>query len=351
MSLARDQARPVRSGQEPDSLSLSAYLEQQGLNGPFELQQFPGGFSNLTYLIRGLNQEWVLRRPPPGANVRGGHDMEREFRILSALHPASVRVPRPLFYCDDESILGAPFYFMERVSGAILRGAGSESCTPELMAHLSLRLIEELAQLHSLDPVALGLADLGKADGYVARQIRGWTGRWHQARTDDSPSAQPITDWLAQHQPVDTPACLIHNDFKYDNLVLDADHPGRVLAILDWEMATLGDAWMDLGTTLGYWVDAHDSPELQQLGLGPTFLPGNLNRIQLVQRYQELRGACPTNPLYYYVFGLFKVAVIAQQIYARYRRGLTQDPRFGHLHRAVRLLLEQAQRSLERGQL
>lgn len=329
-----DAARPVRPGEELDLSRLSPYLEQHGMPGPHTVQQFPGGYSNLTFLI---NDRWVLRRPPRGANVKGGHDMGREYRILSALYPVYPKVPRPLVNCEEEEILGAPFYLMERVRGVILRGAGDASCTPELMEKLSRTLIELQAQLHGLK------LDLGKAEGYVERQVTGWIGRWHKAEGKDG---DEVTDWLAANQPQTQPACLIHNDFKYDNLVLDPDDPTQVLAILDWEMATMGDPWMDLGTTLGYWIDPDDPPELQQLGFGPTFRQGNLNRRQLIEHYQSLRGACPGNIDFYYVFGLFKVAVIGQQIYARYARGLTHDSRFAHLDKAVALLLRQARRHL-----
>lgn len=329
-----DQARAVRAGEELDLARLSPYLEQHGLAGPHTVEQFPGGYSNLTFL---LNDRWVLRRPPRGANIKGAHDMGREYHILLSLFPLYPKVPRPLLYCQDESVLGTPFYVMERVRGIILRGAGDDSCTPELMRVLSSSLIELLAQLHQLK------LDLGKAEGYVERQVSGWTGRWHKA---EGRGGEAVTEWLARNLPPGQPACLIHNDFKYDNLVLDPDDPTRILAILDWEMATMGDPWMDLGTTLGYWIDPDDPVELQQLGFGPTFRPGNLNRRQLIARYESLRGPCPGNIDFYYVFGLFKVAVIGQQIYARYARGLTRDPRFAHLDKAVALLLRQAERHL-----
>ena len=326
-----------RPGEVRDELDVARLSEFLGL--PVTVEQFRGGYSNLTYLLHTPEGDQVLRRPPRGANIKSAHDMEREFRLLSALHPAWGRVPRPLRMVTDESVLGAPFYLMERVQGVILRGPGDERCTPDLMRRLSEQIPELLAELHGLQ------LDLpGRPDGYVARQVQGWSERWHRAATHELPEAGQITSWLAANRPPESGATLIHNDFKYDNLVLDPADPTRVLAVLDWEMATLGDPLMDLGTTLGYWVEAGDAPELQALGFGPTFRSGNLTRAELAERYAQLTGR--SFQPFYLVFGLFKIAVIAQQIYARWRAGHSRDPRFEHLDRAVRLLLAQAVRQL-----
>ncbi|MEW6282570.1 MAG: phosphotransferase family protein, partial [Candidatus Eremiobacterota bacterium] len=242
------------------------------------------------------------------------------------------RVPRPVACCQGDS----PFYVMERVRGRILRGANG--LDPDAMRNLSEELVDRLAELHSLDTTPF--ADLGRPEGYVERQVRGWAERWRKAATEEDTPAEEVIRWLQDRVPASHRTALIHNDFKYDNLVLDSDH--KVAAVLDWEMATLGDPLMDLGTTLGYWVEAGDPPELQALGFGPTFLPGNLTRSELAERYARTTGAC-LDPLgFYRVFGLFKIAVIGQQIYARYRRGHTSDPRFASLDVAVRLLLQQA---------
>jgi aminoglycoside phosphotransferase (APT) family kinase protein len=340
-----DRARAVRSGEELDEERLGKFLATHGFPGKLRVEQFPGGYSNLTYLLAVGSQEFVLRRPPRGANIRSAHDMGREYRLLSALHPIYPKVPRPLLECSDENVLGFPFYLMERVRGLILRGAGTALCTPELMGRLSGGLIDLQADLHSLDYRAAGLAQLGKPEGYVARQIGGWSERWRKAQTDELPQADQVIAWLEREQPAESGVALIHNDFKYDNLVLQADPPHEVMAVLDWEMATLGDPLMDLGTTLGYWIENGDPEELKALGFGPTFLPGNLTRAQLLECYAERRGIAITNANFYYAFGLFKIAVIAQQIFARYRRGMTTDPRFQHLDQAVRLLLGQACRS------
>lgn len=318
-------------GRVRDPLDLEELARLLG-TGPLQAEQFKGGYSNLTYLIRDGEKEYVLRRPPRGAKIKTAHDMEREFRLLSALYPVWPKVPRPLQLVEHEE---GTFYLMERVPGVILRGTGDERCTPSLMGRLSGQIPDLLAELHALE------LDLpGKPEGYVERQVTGWSERYRRAATHDWPEAEPLMAWLASQRPPESGACLIHNDFKYDNLVLDPDDLSRVRAVLDWEMATMGDPLMDLGTSLGYWVEPGDPAPLKALGFGPTFLPGNLTRHEIVDRYQQRTGR--TWRPFYYVFGLFKIAVIAQQIYARFRAGNATDPRFAQLDQAVRLLLLRA---------
>lgn len=311
---------------------LEAYL---GV-GPLTVERFRGGYSNLTYQVSAGEQQWVLRTAPPGAQVRGAHDMGREFRILTAVYQVFPKVPKPWRYCEDESVLGRPFFLMERVEGEILRGR--KGGPPERMARLSRELAVQLAGLHSLDVDRLGLREWDRGEGYLERQVSGWIARWHKS---EGVGGSQLIEYLSSAQPGDSPACLVHNDFKYDNVVLRED---AVAAILDWEMATVGDPWMDLGTSLGYWVEAGDAPELQALGFGPTHLPGNLTRREFAEVYMEAAGRRrPWQEIeYFYLFGLFKVAVIAQQIFLRYRQGHTQDERFARLDLAVRLLLAQA---------
>lgn len=325
-----DAPAPTRPGEDLDRARLEPYLQASlGLSGELEVEQFPRGFSNLTYLIRLGHTEMVLRRPPFGATVKTAHDMGREYRILSALKPVYPKVPRPLLYCQDETILGAPFYVMERLHGVILRNKPSQELTPERMRGLSEALLDALVELHQFDYRAAGLSDLGRPEGYVERQVSGWAKRYEAARTDEVSGMERAVRWLAEHQPRSYGAALIHNDFKYDNLMLEPHQPTRVVAVLDWEMATLGDPLMDLGTTLGYWAQADSPPGLR--GFGLTHLPGNLTRAGLAQRYAEKTGADLSHIVFYYVFGLFKVGVIMQQIYARFKAGKTQDARFGAL--------------------
>ncbi|RIH89501.1 thiamine kinase [Meiothermus luteus] len=341
-----DQAVPVRKGEELNVAALEAYLKDHlpGAGGRLEVLQFPSGYSNLTYLLRLGEQELVLRRPPFGANIKTAHDMGREYRILKALWPVYPRVPRPLLYCDDEGVLGAPFYVMERLHGVILRTKPPEGLTPAQMRRVCEAALDALVELHGLDYAKAGLADLGRPEGYVERQVRGWTERYLKARTEEVPGMEQAMAWLPAHLPPPQPAALIHNDFRYDNLMFD---PGlrRVVAVLDWEMATLGDPLMDLGTTLAYWAEANDPPGLRDFGL--THLPGNYRRAELVQAYARRTGRDVSGILFYYVFGLFKVGVIMQQIYARYQKGLTQDARFAALIHLIREVGHKIQKALE----
>ncbi len=346
---------PIRSGEELPVDALAAYLKQQLPEGAGELtvEQFPAGHSNLTYLIRQGEQEWVLRRPPFGNQVASAHDMGREYRVLSKLSPIYAPAPRPVIFCEDATIIGAPFYLMERRKGLILRKTLPKglAITPDLARRMSTALVDNLADLHALDYQAAGLADMGKPDGYVQRQVAGWTKRYQQAQTEDVASINRVADWLNKNEPNESGVAIIHNDYKYDNVILAADDPTRIVAVLDWEMATLGDPLMDLGTSLGYWVEATDPEPLRQAAFGPTALPGSLTRREVVERYQERTGVTVAHGLFYYNFGLFKLAVIVQQIYARFVRGNTSDPRFAHLNQLVSLLGHQAERTLEAGTL
>jgi aminoglycoside phosphotransferase (APT) family kinase protein len=350
-----DQPTPVRSGEELDSSALELYLcaHVPDLDGPISISQFPAGHSNLTYLVRAGEREFVLRRPPVGARIRSAHDMAREYNILSRLVRAYPKVPRPILLCTDESVLGAQFYVVERLSGVILRTSPPDGLElpPTLMHTLSKRLVDELAEIHAVDYAAVGLSDLGHPAGYVQRQIEGWTRRYRNARTDDIPAIDRVATWLADHLPVEAGAALIHNDYKYDNLVLDPGDLSRIIGVLDWEMATIGDPLMDLGTTLGYWVEADDPAEMRLLAMVPTTLPGNLTRRQLAQRYAERSGRDISNILFYYVYALFKIGVIAQQIYARYQAGLTKDERFATFIFAVRMLSGAAELAIEKGRI
>jgi aminoglycoside phosphotransferase (APT) family kinase protein len=276
--------------------------------------------------------------------------MGREYRILSHLHPVYKKVPRPLLFCEDEEILGAPFYVMERVTGIILRAQPPRGLelSPELMRGLSEAFIENLAEIHEVDYEAAGLGDLGSPQGYVKRQVEGWTRRYYNARTDDVPSIERLADWLVQNLPPDsTRASLIHNDYKYDNIVLSPADLTHVVAVLDWEMATIGDPLMDFGTSLGYWVEPTDPEEWQRYGFGLTSLPGSFTRRELLDRYTQSTGRRIDDPVFYFAYGLLKIAVIVQQIYFRYQKGLTRDPRFAPLGELVKACGSLAQRAIE----
>jgi aminoglycoside phosphotransferase (APT) family kinase protein len=350
-----DRPAAVRRGEELDVAQLQLFLQQQleEFHEPLVVEQFPRGYSNLTYLLRLGERELVLRRPPFGANIKSAHDMGREYTILSRLIAVYPKVPRPLLYCEDEAIVGAPFYLMERVRGVILRPGLAEAMTPpaELMARIAGAAVANLARLHTVDQRAAGLAEIGRPEGYVQRQIEGWSKRYRNARTDDIPDMEQTAAWLAQHMPAESGAALIHNDYKYDNLVLDAADWSEITAVLDWEMATIGDPLFDLGAALGYWVEAADPPTIQALQFSPTNLPGNPTRAEVVEAYATASGRDVPDPVYYYVYGLFRLAVIIQQIYRRYRLGHSQDPRFAPLSDGVRACGLMAQQAIARQRL
>ncbi|MET0386675.1 MAG: phosphotransferase family protein [Polyangiales bacterium] len=347
-----DTARTVRPGEEVNAEALEQFFQAHvpELAGKrVEVLQFPGGHSNLTYLLRVGEREVVMRRPPFGTKVKSAHDMGREHRILSALSQSYSRAPKPLAYTEDTAVIGAPFYVMERIRGVILR----KDLPPELGIDASrLRtvcehLVDALADLHALDYRALGLSDLGKPEGYVQRQVEGWTKRYQGSQTDDVPVVDQVAKWLDTHRPADSGAALIHNDFKFDNVVLDAQDPTRIVGILDWEMSTIGDPLMDLGTFVSYWVEASDEPIMQFFRGGPSDAPGALTRAELIARYSERTGRNVEKPHFYYAFGLFKTAVVLQQIYYRYKQGLTKDERFSVFGAGVLALCEQAARAIE----
>ncbi len=351
-----DRAAAVRPGEELDARALAGYLQVQfpGMDtSSLQILQYPSGHSNLTYLLRVEGRELVLRRPPFGAKIKSAHDMGREYHILSGLVPVYPRVPRPLAICEDETILGAPFYLMEKLEGVILRGArpAGMKLSAALMHTLSENFVDNLLAIHQVDYQAAGLESLGHPAGYVSRQIEGWSRRYGNARTDDIPEMERTASWLAEHLPPESGAALIHNDYKYDNLILDGEDPTRIIGVLDWEMATIGDPLMDLGTSLGYWVEAGDPPEMQALSFGLTALPGNLRRNELVERYARKSGQDLAHIGFYYVYGLFKIAVIIQQIYARYRAGYTQDERFANLIFGVRAISRNAIQAIEKGRI
>jgi len=348
-----DQSSKIRPGEELPLEPLYNYLNAHlpEVTAPLIVEQFPAGFSNLTYLVRSGDRELVLRRPPVGAKIKTAHDMSREYRILSHLYPVYKKVPRPLLFCDDESILGAPFYVMERVTGIILRAQRPTGVDlgPALMRRLSQAFIENLAEIHELDYQAAGLGELGSPQGYVQRQVEGWTKRYFNARTDDVPAIKKLADWLHQNLPTDSERPgLIHNDYKYDNLVLDPHDLGRVIAVLDWEMATIGDPLMDFGTSLGYWVETNDPEEWQRYGFGLTSLPGSFTRTELLDHYTRRTGRRIDDPVFYFAYGLLKIAGIVQQIYFRYQKGLTRDPRFASLGALVKACGDLAQRAIQR---
>jgi len=342
-----DQAKPIREGENLDWAKVESFLKESisDLRGELSVRQFPSGFSNLTYLIAVGETELVLRRPPFGTKAKTAHDMAREYRILKTLKPAFPYCPEALSYCEDPAVMDAPFYVMERLRGIVPRSNLPKGMTlsADQARALCENMIDVWCELHRIDYVSLGLGDFGKPEGYVRRQVEGWSERYRCARTDDAPDFEAVMKWLAENQPADSPhATIIHNDFKLDNLVLDATDPTRIVGVLDWEMSTIGDPLMDLGGGLAYWVNADDPDPLQMIRQLPTNLPGMFTRKQVVARYAEKMGRAVERFDFYYCFGLFRLAVIAQQIYYRFYHGQTKDPRFQMLVFAVRILEETA---------
>ena len=333
----------VRGGEELDLSKLEPFLRScfPGEAEGIALQQFPSGHSNLTYSVLLGEREFVLRRRPFGTKVKSAHDMGREFRVLSKLHNAYPLAPAVLLYCDDESIVGAPFYLMERLRGVILRRDPPPAFqfSAVTASQLSEAFVDNLARLHALDYAAIGLAEIGKPEGYLQRQVSGWIERYAGSKTHDFPEVEPIATWMRQHMPPAAGATLIHNDYKYDNIVLNPEKPTEIIGVLDWEMSTIGDPLTDLGTALAYWTDPNDPEELQQLRWGPTTEDGSLSRAGLVERYIQTTRRSISHMPFYLAFARFKVAVIVQQIYYRYHHGLTRDPRFAEMPGVVKALL------------
>lgn len=350
-----DGTKAVRSGEELELSTLEPFLREHlpASDGPLTIEQFPAGHSNLTYLVRLGDDEYVLRRPPFGSKVKSAHDMGREFRVLKHLHAHYAPAPEPLCHTDDLSIIGAPFYVMRRIAGIVLRRDPPPGLdiTPDVARRLGESFIDNLADLHAVDYAAIGLAELGKPEGYVERQVTGWIKRYAGSKTDEIPEIDRVAEWLTEHIPAESGAALIHNDYKLDNVLLDADDITRIAGVLDWEMSTIGDPLSDLATTVSYWIEATDPPELQLIRWGPTSVPGSLTRQQLVDRYAERTGRDTSNIVYHFVLALFKTAVIAQQIYYRYHQGLTQDARFAFFIEATKILVRTADAAKDRGTL
>ncbi len=359
MNAAASETRAVRPGEELNVQALTGFVAERvaGLGdvtaGEIAISQFPGGHSNLTYLLQIRGREYVLRRPPLGNRVKSAHDMGREVRICTSLRPHYAQAPNVVAHCDDAGVLGAPFYLMDRVRGTILRKRlpAGVALDEAALRRLSTAVVDGLAALHAVDFVAAGLGDFGKPEGYVARQVTGWAERYEKARTDDIPEVPQIARWLLDRVPVSPAPTVLHNDWKYDNLVLEPRDLSRIVGVLDWEMATVGDPLMDLGTTLSYWVDASDDDASKSFAFGPTHLPGSLRRAEVVARYAAQTGRDTSNIVFYYCFALFKTAVVAQQIYARYKQGLTRDERFAMMIVAVQMLSHRALAASRSGEL
>lgn len=347
--------KPVRQGEELDEQKLAEYLTENlpETSGEIEITQFPAGASNLTYCIKIGGNEYVLRRPPFGNKVKTAHDMSREFNVLSKLCKIYKPAPKPLTYCDDETVIGSEFYLMERRNGLIIRGKSPPELevSNELQRDVCESFIANLVELHSLDYEKAGLGNLGKPSGYTKRQVEGWTKRYFNAKTDDRNELESAIKWLNKHIPADETASLIHNDYKFDNIMLDPENLTEIVAVLDWEMTTIGEPLMDFGTTLGYWMSKEVGDKMLWMPFNPRVLMENIPRRELAEMYAEKSGRDLSNILYYYVFGTFKIAVIAQQIYYRFAEGFTKDERFADFNIFVATLGKIAQSAIQKEEI
>jgi aminoglycoside phosphotransferase (APT) family kinase protein len=343
-----DQPGIARENEVPSLDKLNAYLKSEvpELGSILEVKQFPSGYSNLTFCLKSENKEYILRRPPIGANIKSAHDMGREFNVLTLLRPHYTRVPSPIIYCNNDEVIGAPFYIMQRLHGVILRASNAPKMNIDasMYKRMSEALVDNLVQLHSIDIHTTGLIQLGKPEGYITRQVEGWIKRYYAAETDTLEEMNTLAEWLPKYIPQEHTPAFLHNDYKYDNVVLNPDNLSEITGVLDWEMSTVGDPLMDLGACLAYWSEATDAPILQSFNL--TALPGNLSRQEIANRYAEKSNRDISNIVFYYLFGLFKNAVIAQQIYARWKQGHSNDPRFGGLIMVIKALAKQGVETL-----
>lgn len=345
--------KPIRQGEELNTENLAEFLRDKIGVGEISISQFPGGSSNLTYCIKIGDTEYVLRRPPFGNQVKSAHDMSREFNVLEKLSKVYPPAPKPLIYCDDENVIGSEFYLMERRNGLIIRGKSPPVLenSPESQRKVCESFVENLAQLHSFDYKKIGLENLGKPEGYAVRQVEGWTKRYFNAKTDEHAEVENAIQWLNNNIPESTGATLVHNDYKFDNIMLNPTDLTEIIAVLDWEMTTIGEPLMDLGTSLGYWMSKEVGEQMLSMPFNPRVLMENISRRELVEIYAEKSGRNVSDMLFYYVFGTFKIAVIAQQIYFRYAKGFTQDSRFATFNHFVNALGKIALNAINSGKI
>lgn len=342
-----DDTIPVRPDEQLDETALMAYLHGRlpGAENPLTVRQFGGGAANLTYLLDYGTHDYVLRRPPLGPVAHAAHDMNREYRVLSVLHQAFPYAPRAFLYCADTAVIGADFFIMERRHGVVVRRSipSEYQHMPDATRRMSLALVDALAQFHAVDYTAVGLAELGRPQGFVERQIEGWYKRWHAAKVEDLPEMDTVYHWLRHNLPTSTEVSLVHNDYKLDNVMLAANDPGQMVAIFDWDMCTLGDPLCDLGALLCYWTQPDDPPYMQAASMMPLGDLGFPSRAELVARYAQQSGRDIHDIRFYHVLGLFRLTVIIAQIFIRYKRGQTQDHRFAAFEMMTPLMARAAQ--------
>lgn len=350
-----DRAGAIREGEELDLDRLRSYLEPilGSKASELKLKQFPGGHSNLTYLLSSGDESWVLRRPPFGSKVKSAHDMSREYRVLSALKSVYSYGPVPVHFCEDHDVIGCDFYLMNYIEGLVIRREYPQELglSKDQIRQQLFNFFDVLSELHSVDLVEAGLDNFGKPVGYVKRQVEGWCRRWADSATPDTVDVDATMQWLNDNMPEESgKASVIHNDYKLDNVIFNPEDPLKVIGVLDWEMATVGDPLMDLGCTLGYWVQTTDPDFFRESRTMPSDIDGAPTRGEIIQRFQEKTGLSVDNFPFYFCFGLFRLCVIGQQIYYRYYHGHTKDERFaGFLKKAF--VLQQMCEMIIRGEI
>lgn len=322
----------VRNGEELDARAVGNWLIEHGeeISGPVEVTQYSGGASNWTYRLKYENADLILRRPPNGTKAKSAHDMSREYHVQRALTEYYPVVPEMLLLCQDDSVIGCDFYVMKRIEGIIPRANLPKDINfdESQIQELCRNFIDKLIELHQVPYAGTDLEKLGKGDGYCHRQIEGWDSRYEKAKTLNVPSFKYVRNWLKDHIPEDSKTCVIHNDWRFDNIILDPEDPTKIIGVLDWEMATLGDPLMDLGSALAYWVEDSDNAIFKATRRQPTHLKGMFTRAEIVEYYLNKTGLKTDNWTFYEVFGIFRLAVIAQQIYYRYYHKQTNNPAF-----------------------
>lgn len=344
--MAPDDVIPVRPEESFSAPRVAEYLQGKvdGAEGIPAVKQFSGGHANLTYLLSYPSVDLVLRRPPLGPVAPGSHDMAREYRVLSRLHRAFRPAPVAYLYCDDSSIIGAPFLVMERRSGVVIRSVVPEifgsGADPVANRHLSEVVVDTLADLHRVDPAECGLEDLGRPEGFLARQVDGWLTRWQAAKHEDNPAAEDVGQWIKANLPPSPVPTILHNDWRLDNMAVDPRDPGRCAAVYDWDMCTRGDPLADLGTVMGVWYQEGEMPAT--LNPMPTTVPGFMSRDEAVERYASRSGADVSHFNWYLVFGTWKLGVVLQQIFIRWQRGQTHDERFASMGEGAQRLFSLA---------
>jgi len=350
-----DAAGDIRQESKFDVDALRKYLAgiRPEWDNDLSVKQFPGGHSNLTFQIDVAGDEIVLRHPPRGIKIKSGHDMGREYRVMSHLHPVFKKVPEPYFFCEDESIIGVPFYGMQRVRGIIMRKRLPKDMPRDekTISTIAQTFINTLVELHAVDYKAAGLAELGRPEGYIERQVHGWTKRYRAVQTGEVKEIEELIKWLADNIISESGHSLIHNDYKFDNIVYSAEDWSQILALLDWEMATLGDPLMDLGTSLALWVRPQDADDVTKMTMIPPTISGAFTRAELVEMYLKRSGGKDGDFVFYFAVSLLKMAVVIQQLYYRYKIGKSDDKRLTHFGDTARLLCGLALQSIAKKRL